>query len=321
MSARVETLLKIATLAPYYSSWWTLFQQWGNNLEEHTGGKTRLKIYGGSLGTRPPAQDDRDAVRLMRMGQRSGAALTSVGLGLIWSDVRVLQLPMMFATYDELDYVRHQLDADMRKKFEEKGYVLLAWGDVGPVHIFSNTPIRSKADLAHLKLWGWVDDSVLRVLFDDLGVHPVALGMTDVMPCLQNGLVNAVYGSPLSTLAQQWYPIVKYMTSIQVRLATGAIVILKKVFDALDPETQKILLADSKELEAKLLTTIGADNDKALVTMQQAGLQVVESPPEMFTQFEAAALALRPKLEPSLYSHEWRMRVEKLLADYRAGKK
>ena len=28
-----------------------------------------------------------------------------------------------------------------------------------------------------------------------------------------------------------------------------------------------------------------------------------------------------PKLEPAVYTHEWRMQVEKLLADYRASKK
>jgi hypothetical protein len=55
--------------------------------------------------------------------------------------------------------------------------------------------------------------------------------------------------------------------------------------------------------------------------MKQAGLQVVESPPEMVKQFTTEAMAIRPKLEPTVYTHEFRTKVEKLLADYRAGKK
>src|SRR5262249_57825726 len=105
-----------------------------------------------------------------------------------------------------------------------------------------------------------------------MGLNGVPLGLPDVLPNLQTGLINACYGSPLSTLALQWYTKVKYMTSLHVTQAIGATIITKKEFDKLGSETQKILLSDSKEFEAKLLKTIRADNDKALVSMQKAGL-------------------------------------------------
>jgi hypothetical protein len=41
----------------------------------------------------------------------------------------------------------------------------------------------------------------------------------------------------------------------------------------------------------------------------------------MIKQFTTEAAAIRPKLEPTVYSHDFRMKVEKLVADYRAGKK
>jgi TRAP-type transport system periplasmic protein len=315
-AARAQTTLKIATLAPEGSSWMNAFHEWQKNVEEHTGGKVRIKFFAGGT-----AGDERDAVRKMRLGQLNGAAVTAIGLGLINSEVRVLELPMLINNYDELDFVRTKLDAELRKKFDDKGYVLLAWGDVGPVHIFSNTPIKGKQDLAQLKLWAWVDDALVRELFHQLGVNGVPLGVPDVLPSLQTGLINACYGSPLSTLALQWYTKVKYMTSMHISQAIGATVITKKVFDSLPPDVQKTLMADSKEFEVKVLKTIRADNDKALTSMKQAGLQVVESPPQMVKDFTTEAIAIRTKLEPSVYSHEFRMRVEKLIADYRAGKK
>ncbi len=111
------------------------------------------------------------------------------------------------------------------------------------------------------------------------------------------------------------------MTSMHITQAIGATVITKKEFDKMGPEMQKVLLADSKEFENKVLKTLRADNDKALVSMKQAGLQVVESPPEMIKQFTTEAIAIRTKLEPTVYTHEFRMKVEKLIAEYRAGKK
>lgn len=315
-TARAQTQLKIATLAPEGSSWMVAFHEWAKNVEEHTSGKIKVKFFAGGT-----AGDERDAVRKMRLGQLNGAAVTAIGLGLINSEVRVLELPMLIDNYGELDFVRNKLDADIRKKFEEKGYVLLAWGDVGPVHIFSNVAIKGKADLAQTKMWAWVDDALVRELFHQLGVNGVPLGVPDVLPSLQTGLINACYGSPLSTLALQWYTKVKYMTSMHITQAIGATVITKKEFDKLTPDLQKTLIADSKEFEVKVLKTLRTDNEKALTSMKQAGLQVVESPPEMVKQFTTEATAIRVKLEPTVYSHEFRMKVEKLVAEYRAGKK
>jgi TRAP-type C4-dicarboxylate transport system substrate-binding protein len=294
----------------------TLFHDWATAVETHTKGQVKVKFYAGGV-----AGDERDAVRKMRLGQINGAAVTAIGLGLIQSEVRVLELPMLINSYDELDYVRNKLDADFRKKFEEKGYVLLAWGDVGPVHIFSNIPIKSKADLAQTKLWAWVDDPLVRKLFEQLGANGVPLGVPDVLPSLQTGLINACYGSPLSVLALQWYTKVKYMTSMQINVAIGATVLVKKEFDKLPADVQKVLIDDSKDLQVKLLKQIREENTRSITAIKQAGVQVVESPKEMVAQFEEQSKAIRPKLEPSVYSHDFREKVEKLLADYRAGKK
>ncbi len=314
--ARAQEQLKIATLAPEGSSWMNLFHDWAKNVEEHTQGKIKVKFYAGGV-----AGDERDAVRKMRLGQINGAAVTAIGLGLINSEVRVLELPMLIKSYDELDYVRNKLDGDIRKKFEDKGYVRLAWGDVGPVHIFTNLPIKSRDDLKQTKMWAWVDDALVRELLNQLGVNGVPLGVPDVLPSLQTGLINGCYGSPLSTLALQWYTKIKYMTGMHITQALGATVITKKQFDKLGPELQKTLMAESKEFEAKVLKQIRADNDKALNSMKQAGLQITDSPPEMVKQFTEQAVAVRSKLEPAVYSHDWRMKVEKLISDYRAGKK
>jgi TRAP-type C4-dicarboxylate transport system substrate-binding protein len=111
------------------------------------------------------------------------------------------------------------------------------------------------------------------------------------------------------------------MTGMHISQAIGATVVTKKDFDKLPADLQKILLADSKELESKLLKQIRAENDKATKSLVSAGVQIVDSPKEMVKEFEAQSTGLRSKLEPSVYSHEFRMKVEKLLADYRAGKK
>ncbi|HZS38538.1 MAG TPA: TRAP transporter substrate-binding protein DctP [Polyangia bacterium] len=306
-------VLKIATLAPEGSLWMNLFHDWARAVEARSSGSVKIKFYAGGV-----AGDERDVVRKMRLGQIGGAAVTSIGLGLIQPEVRVLEVPMLIRGYAELDFVRARLDGELRKKFEDKGYVLLAWGDVGPIHLFSNTPVRSKADLLTTKLWEWNDDPISRTLFQRMGAHGVPLGAPDVLPSLSTGMIDASYGSPLAVLAMQWHTRLRYMTSLDFGQALGASVLTRKEFERLSPVEQRILLEESQKLQSSLLQQIRAENDRALAAIKRTGMQVIDSPKSFEKELETFAVGVRGEFEPSLYSHDFRMRVEKLVAEYRA---
>jgi TRAP-type C4-dicarboxylate transport system substrate-binding protein len=309
-----QKVLKIATLAPEGSSWMKLFHEWGSNLEKKSNGAIKVKFYAGGV-----AGDERDAVRKMRLGQINGAAVTAVGLGLIQPEVRVLELPFLFNNYDEMDFVRNTLDARFRKLFEEKGYELLGWGDVGPIQIFTNVAVRSKADILQTKLWAWVDDPVVRTLFQELGLNGVPLGVPDVLPSLQTGMINACYGSPLSVLALQWHSKVRFVTSMTISQSVGAVVLTKKAWDELGPDQQKLVLDESRELQAKLLKQVRADNTAALDKMKSLGIQVIDTPAAVSGEFASAGHSTAVKLDGQLYTKEFRAEVEKLVEKKRGG--
>lgn len=306
-------VIKIATLAPEGTLWMNLFHDWAKNVEARTNGAVKARFQSGGA-----AGDERDIVRKMRLGQLGGAAVTSIGLGLISSDVRVLEVPMLIRTYDELDFVRTAMDGELRKRFEEKGFVLLGWGDVGPLHLFSNIPVRMRADLSQTKLWEWVDDPISRALFAKLGLRGVPLGVPDVLPALSTRMVDAVFGTPLAVLGMQWHGRLPYMTSAYFGQAIGASVMTKKEFDKLTAEQKAIVMDEAKKLERNLQAQVRAENDRAVATMQQKGMKVIESPPSLMSEFAAVAVPARDALDGTLYSHELRTRVEKLVADYRA---
>ncbi len=315
--ARAEAThtIKIATLAPDGTLWMKLFQDWARDVERDTSGSLKIKFYSGGV-----AGDERDLVRKMRLGQLSGAAVTSIGLGLIQPEVRVLEVPMLIRSWDELDHVRAALDGELRAKFAEKGFVLLGWGDVGPIYLFSKIPIRAPADLDKVKLWAWSDDPISRALVAHLHVTGVPLGAPDVLPALSTGMVDAAFGTPLAVLALQWYTKVTHVTSMRFGQAIGATVIAKAQFDKLTAAEQKALLDDARKMESALQAQIRAENERALASLQRAGLVVDASPPGMEKELAAVALPLRDELEPQLDSHAQRLRVEKMVADSRATK-
>jgi TRAP-type C4-dicarboxylate transport system substrate-binding protein len=308
-AARAQGPVKIATLAPEGSAWMKLMNDWKGAIEQRTNGQVKLKFYGGGV-----AGDERDVVRKMRLGQMNGGALTAVGLGLIQPDVRVLELPFLIPDETMLDTVRNTLDKDFRQKFLDKGYVLLAWGDVGPTRLFTNVPLRTHADLAKIKMWVWSDDPLMKKLFEKQGVAGVPLGVPDVLPSLQTGLINACYGSPLAAVALQWHSKVRYVTSMIIGQSIGAIVLARKTWDAIGPEQQAAVLDESKKLSEGLTKLVRTDNAAALKKMQAQGIQVIETPPALIKEFETQGMAVRNELEGQLYSHDFRARVEKISA-------
>lgn len=309
--------VKIATLAPDGSAWAKIMVEGGKKIAERTAGRVTVKyFFSGSQG------DERDVVRKMKLGQIDGAALTAVGLGLIKGDVRVLELPFLFKNDKELDYVRAKMAPDFERQFDEAGYVLLAWGDVGWTHLYTNTQVHTRADLNKTKMWAWTDDPIVRTFFKRLGVNGVPLGVPDVLTSLQTGTIDACYGSPLAAVALQWYTKVKFATDTPINYAIGALVVRKEVFLKLSPEDQLAVRQSGTEMNQKLMATVRKDNERAAKAMQRSGVQFVSVPAELVAELEREGQGVWTDLagapgRDKLYSDELLAKVKKYVAEAR----
>ena len=115
--ASPQMAIKMGTLAPDGSPWHQALKMMGERWRKISGGQVKLVIYpGGVLGDEP------DMVNKMRIGQIQAAGLSGAGLSGIYPGVMALQIPMMFDSYDELDYVRELVTARLEKSIEARGY-------------------------------------------------------------------------------------------------------------------------------------------------------------------------------------------------------
>ena len=310
LSKRVT--LKIATLAPHGSSWMKQLQEAARAIAERSEGRLKLKIYAGGI-----VGDELDSIRKIRIGQLHGAVVTGIGLGIMQPAVRVLDLPFLFRSYDELDFVRERLGPTFDAKFEERGYVLLAWADVGWIHVFSHRPVTTKAELQVTKFWAWVDDPLAHKMFRELGVSGIPLSLPSVLPHLQTGLIDTAYGSPLAVLSLQWHAKVKYMSDLRIALANAAVVISKKTYDTLPPDLRKILQEESAILERKLVDQSRRDNEIALTVMKKHGLQITTMAPQLRQEMKDASQVVWKELAGTLYPLDLLDEVRTLLLDFR----
>jgi len=308
-----KTEFKIASLAPKGSAWAKALEKGALMIEQGTEGRVKVKFFfSGSQG------DEREVVRKMKLGTIHGSAITAVGLGLIKGDVRVLELPFLFKNDKELDYVRDKMAPDFEREFAEAGYILLAWGDVGWTHLYSNMEVTSKAELAKTKMWAWTDDPIVRTFFKRLGVNGVPLGVPDVLPSLQTGLIDACYGSPLAAVALQWYTKVKFATATPINYAIGALVLRKEAFSKLSPADQQVVITAGQEVGAELKRLIRKDNERAKKAMIASGVTFVTTPDAFVAELDAQGKKVWDDLAGGkLYSNELLEKVKRHLADIR----
>jgi TRAP-type C4-dicarboxylate transport system substrate-binding protein len=307
--------IKFATLAPKGSTWMNNFDAMAREIRSKTDGELQIRFYPNGV-----QGDEIDVVRKMRAGLLHAGAMTATGLGEIQKEVLIFQLPRMFKTYEELDYVRDYLYEDLDKAFMDAGYVLLGMGDLGHYYIFSNQPIRTIADLqsSSVKMWVRTTDKIGLEFYKNAGVATVPGEVTQVMASLYSGRINAVAVSPYITVALQWYDKFKYMTNLPVSVGVGATVMTKEKFDLLSPDQQKVLREITKAYQSKLIQSIRKDNDRSLEALQKkAGIEVVEFEDDAREAWDVIAAETHKALVGEIYSQEFLDKINALLQEYR----
>jgi TRAP-type C4-dicarboxylate transport system substrate-binding protein len=308
--------LRIATLAPSGSPWMEVLDKASAEIKDKTAGRVTLKYFeGGQQG------DERDFVRKIKLGQLDGAAVTAIGLAMIDESIRVLELPMMFDSAEEMDYVADKMWPYFQKKFEKKGFKLNDRGEVGWVYFLSKNSVKSLSDLKGQKLWMWGDDQLVGAMFKKLGLNGVPLGVPEVDTSLTSGKIDACYGSPVAAVALQWYSKVKYMTSMPMSFAIGATVVSLDALKKLSADDIKAIEDIGKKNAKNLRKVIRKANEDAKGTMTRKGITVVNTPVEMVDDFTKQSQEAWKELVGKIYSQDELNMVLKYRDEYRAKHK
>jgi len=304
--------LRIATLAPDGSSWMKILSKGAEEVATKTEKRVNLKYFAGGV-----QGDERDVVRKMNLGQLDGGAMTSVGLSMIDESIRVLELPRLYASIEEMDYVSEKMWPYFQAKFEKKGFKLQDRGDVGWIHLMSKDELKSLADVKSAKVWLWGDDGIVKAMYKKLGISGVPLGVPEVEPALTTGRINACYGSPLAAVALQWNTKVKFIMNMPMSYGIAATVLKLDAYKKLAAD--EVLVAKiTKGMQKALRKQIRKDNESAKKQMIRKGVKESATSPELMAEFDKAAAAVWQELAGKVYSKAELEMVLKFRDEYRA---
>ena len=308
-----QTVIKMGTLAPDGSPWHQVLQRIGERWRIISGGKVKLVIYpGGVLGDEP------DLVKKMRIGQIQAVALSGVGMADIEPGVMCLQIPMMFTSYGELDYVRDRIAPRLEKMIDARGFLVLNWGDAGWVHFFSRKPVSRLDDLRQMKLFTWAGDSDAIDLYQANGFRPVPLAATDILSGLQTGLIDAVPTTPLYALLNQSFGLARNMCDVKWAPLIGATLVTKATWEKLPQDQRGQMLKAAQEAGRDLRDGIRKMGDDAVVAMQKRKLNVVHADAATVADWRRQAEGVYPKIRGREVPADLFDEVKRLRDEYRS---
>jgi TRAP-type C4-dicarboxylate transport system substrate-binding protein len=306
---------KIATLSPEGSFWMQKMRDGASEVLEKTAHNVEFKFYpGGVMG------DDQVVLKKIRLGQLQGGAVVSGSLAGVYPDNQVYNLPVIFKTYEEVDYVRQTMDPVIKRGLEDKGFVILGIAEGGFAYVMSQAPVRTVSDLIKQKMWIPDNDSTSLETVRTFGVSPIPLSIADVRAGLQTGLINTVTTSPIGAIALQWHTQIKYLTETPLLYIYAMLAVDRGAFGKLTPGEQQIV----RDVMGRAFNEIDRqnriDNVKALEVLQNQGVAFIKIPEDVRAEWQAKASEVAKRLiDSGKLSHEIVSQLESLLAAYRKG--
>jgi TRAP-type C4-dicarboxylate transport system substrate-binding protein len=310
--AAAQTVIKVALITPEGSTWTNALYALADEVKTRTNGAVVFQIYAGGV-----SGDETDVLRKMRVNRLHAAGFSGVGLGFLDPEIRILEAPLLYRSYAEVDWIKDRLYDRFATGLEAGGYILLGFAEAGFVYFFATEKMSGPDGFDPLKMWVWEGDPVAQTTLEALGIHAVPLHVSDVNTGLETGMINAFYSPPLAATHFQWYAKVRYMLDYPMVNSTGAFVIKKDIFMQLAPEHRRILRESSRRFCDELIQLSRQENAEARQVLAQSGIVFEQPSADQLARFKEQAGVIYAANIGRLYPRELFDRVQTLLQEYR----
>jgi len=275
-------VFKIATISPDGLGWMSKFRVGIERIDAETNKRVTFKIYPGGV-----QGDDATVLRKMRIRQLNGGVFAAGSLTRFFPDLQVYNLPLQFRSYEEVDFVRARMDSYISDGLRKSGIKTFAFTETGFAYLLANEPVSSLADLRKLKAWIPDNDPIAAELIKSFDVSPIPLNITDVLPALQTGMINAVVGPPSVILALQWHNHLTHLMNLPLVYIYSMLAMDMKVFAKASSTDQDTVVDILDEVFESVGRETRSDNERALQALKKIGITFVE--PTNKAEWQAAA--------------------------------
>jgi tripartite ATP-independent transporter DctP family solute receptor len=292
LAAAQERQIKFATQNPKGHPIVIGMEKFAEIVAAKSGGKIKVNLFpGGVLGGDAPNVSALQGGTLDMMSLNAGILASQV------KDFEVFDFPFLFSTPQEADAV---VDGPVGKalfdKLDAKGIKGLAFWELGFRQITnSKRAITKVEDIAGLKL-RVIPNAINVDWVKALDANPTPMAFPEVYAGLEQKAIDG-QENPLTVInANKFYEVQKFVAMTNHQYNPQAVIVSKKLWDALSDGDKKILADAATEATAVQRKASRDQTAEALENLKKNGMTVTELP-------AAEQAKLRDKLKPVLEKH------------------
>jgi TRAP-type C4-dicarboxylate transport system substrate-binding protein len=285
---------KFVSASPPNTPWTAQIDRFIEAVAEESNGNVKITSYpGGQLG------DEQDTIQQVVRGRIEMGGFSSTAGALIVPELDLISASFFFEGNEDHDCVldNHMLEP-YQELFAEKGLQLTQWSEVGWVHVQSKEPLLSPEDVKGYKV-RIAPSKASETFWNALGANGVPLGIHEINPSLQTGLVDGLDLNTVFYVAAGVGKLAPHMTKTYHRHDAGVVVINKKLYDGLSDAAVAAIEATSQP-PAQLRAEVRGMGDVLAGQFAEAGGQIHELTPEQRNAWKQAALPAQEALVESI---------------------
>jgi len=295
---------KAGTLVPKYMGWAKLYREIILPVFTMvTDGNITVKIHWGDV-----MGDDNSIIQKLESGELDIGGISGYGTSLICPEMSVLNLPFLFHTRGEIDYVISKMRPRFEKLLEKRGYILLLLTEQDFDQIYTRTSrITHLEQFKGIRFGSWYGE-LEKNLISKLGAKVIcpeksSLNMYKII--LQQNSVEAFIAPAIFVLTANMYTKIGYIHQLKVRYALGTVVMRKESWAKINPLYQERLYGHFKEyVEREFSEAVRRLNKRSLNAMINYGIQDVKFSPKDLNDIQNATKPIWFELADQLYPKE-----------------
>jgi TRAP-type C4-dicarboxylate transport system substrate-binding protein len=277
-------------------------------------GKISVKVFwGGIMG------DDTDIIRKMRFGHLNGAGLTGFGATLLCPEMAILELPFLFNSYEEVDFVKSRL-RDAFQQYMAKSHVFLfAWIDQGFDQVYSATyPMTKLEHFRKARFMTW-HGAIEEETFKALGAKPLPVRSVQMGATIEQNLADSMIGPVIMVVGTQMFMRFKFVNAVHLRYSPAVVVVNSEDWQKLPEKYKGEYFQIKDSMERDFADAMRRENRRFMIALQKYGIQETALEKNELDMMRQLTRPLWDQLSGRLYPKDLLDKVLELLEEYRAS--
>ena len=286
-----QIVLKAQGTGSLGGPWDPLYVGFGQKVEERSNGRIKVQFYASQA-----LAPDREYLEMMKQGIADIFMGSNSTMGLLDPKWDVLGLPYAIPNRETLWKL---LDGEPGKALAEsiqsQGLRVLAWADSSPRQFGNNKrEIRKPSDLKGLKIRS-PENRPTEEWMRSLGCDPVVLSFPEMMPGLQQGVVDGQDLGIVTIKMMNLHQVQKFWTLDDHLYFTIPVMISEKTWNKLPPDLQKIVQEAAVEASLEQRKAMEEAEVEMIEFAEKNGVKVTKLTPNEKKAFEDSARYIYPK--------------------------